>query len=173
MSAILPINLDDLLYCRGVESERVEFKASWDPQTTGHQVLRTICAFANDYHNLNGGYIVIGVGERDGRAAIPPSWLSAKEVDDAQRWIRGNCNRLDPPYAPILSPETVGDRLILVVWSPGSEMRFHRAPAARGEPGRYWVRIGSETVDAERRGDLLRGLIQQTARVPWDVRLRT
>ena len=170
MSAILPINLDDLLYCRGVESERVEFKASWDPLTTGLQSLRTICAFANDYHNLNGGYIVIGVGERDGRAALPPSGLSAKEVDEAQRWIRGNCNRLDPPYAPILSPETVGDRLILVVWSPGSEMRPHRAPAARGEPGRYWVRIGSETVDAEQRGDLLRGLIQQTARVPWDDR---
>ena len=46
MSAILPINLDDLLHCRGVESERVEFKASWDPSTTGVQVLRTICAFA-------------------------------------------------------------------------------------------------------------------------------
>ena len=63
MSAILPINLDDLLHCRGVESERVEFKASWDPETTGLQVLRTICAFANDYHNLNGGYMVIGVAE--------------------------------------------------------------------------------------------------------------
>lgn len=32
------------------------------------------------------------------------------------------------------------------------------------------VRLGAETVDAERRGDLLRGLIQQTARVPWDDR---
>ena len=68
MSRILPVNLDALLHCRGVESERVEFKASWDPGTTGIQVLRTICAFANEYHNLNGGYIVIGVGERDGRA---------------------------------------------------------------------------------------------------------
>ena len=79
MSTILPVNLGSLLYCRGVESERVEFKASWDPRTTGPRVLRTICAFANDYHNLNGGYV--GVGERDGRAALPPSGLSAKEVD--------------------------------------------------------------------------------------------
>ena len=52
MSTILPINLDALLYCRGVESERVEFKASWDPRTTGLQVLQTICAFANDYPEL-------------------------------------------------------------------------------------------------------------------------
>ena len=61
MSTSLAINLDDLLHCRSVESERVEFKASWDPPTTGPQVLRTICAFANDYHNLNGGYLAIGV----------------------------------------------------------------------------------------------------------------
>ena len=169
MSAILPINLDDLLYCRGVESERVEFKASWDPLTTGPQVLRTICAFANDYHNLNGGYVVIGVAEKEGRADLPPAGLSAEEVDAAQQWIRGHGNRLDPPYPPILSPETVGDRLILVVWAPASEMRPHRAPASDG-PSRYWVRLGSSTVDAERRGDLIRGLIQQTARVPWDDR---
>ena len=170
MSAILPINLDDLLHCRGVESERVEFKASWDPDTTGPQVLQTICAFGNDYHNLNGGYVVIGVGERDGRAALPPSGLSAGEVEAAQQWIRGNCNRLDPSYQPILSPETVEKRLVLVVWAPGSEMRPHRAPAPKGGSPRYWVRLGSETVDAEQRGDLLRGLVQQTARVPWDDR---
>ena len=53
MSTILTINLDDLLYCRGVESERVEFKESWNVHNTGPQVFRTICAFANDYHNLN------------------------------------------------------------------------------------------------------------------------
>ena len=170
MSAILPINLDALLHCRGVESERVEFKASWDPDTTGVQVLRTICAFANDYHNLNGGYIVIGIGESGGRAVLPPAGLSAEKVEAAQKWIRGNCNRLDPAYPPILSPETVGDRLVLVVWAPASEMRPHRAPAEDGGRGRFWVRLGAETVDAEQRGDMLRGLIQQTARVPWDDR---
>ena len=169
MSKILPINLNDLLHCRGVESERVEFKTSWDEHTTGPQVLRTICAFANDYHNLNGGYVVIGVGERGGRAALPPLGLSPEEVDAAQKWIRGHCNRLDPPYPPILSPEMIDDRLVLVIWAPASEMRPHRAPSHDG-PGRYWVRLGADTVDAERRGDMLRGLIQQTARVPWDDR---
>ena len=170
MSTILPINLDDLLRCRGVESERVEFKASWDPRRTGPQALRTICAFANDYHNLNGGYVVIGVGEQDGRAALPPTGLSATELDAAQLWIRGNCNRLDPPYQPILSPETVDDRFILVVWAPASETRSHRAPATGDRPSRFWVRLGAETVDAEQRGGVLPGLVQQTARVPWDDR---
>lgn len=170
MSAILPINLDALLYGPGVESERVEFKASWDEKTTGPQVLRTICAFANDIHNLNGGYVVIGVAERDGRAQLPPFGLSAEEVEAAQHWLRGQCRRLDPHYAPILSPETVADRCILVVWAPASDMRPHRAPAGDGKADRFWVRLGSETVDAERRGDLLRSLVEQTARVPWDDR---
>ena len=171
MSAILSINLDDLLHCRGVESERVEFKASWDAHTTGPQVLRTICAFANDLHNLNGGYVVIGVGERDGRAALPAAGLSAQEMEEAQRWILGNCRRLDPPYFPIPSPETVGGRLILVLWAPASDTKPHRAPQDGGVP-RYWVRLGSQTVDAERQrgGEVLRSLVQQTARVPWDDR---
>ena len=170
VSLILPINLDDLLHCRGVESERVEFKASWDPATTGYQVLRTICAFANDYHNVNGGYVVIGVAERDARAVLPPAGISEAEVEAAQKWIRGQCNRMDPPYPPILSPESVDGRTILVVWAPASEMRPHRAPSGDGKDRHYWVRIGSETVNAEQRGNLLQGLIQQTARVPWDDR---
>lgn len=80
MTKILPIDLDSLLYCSGIEPERVEFKELWDLDGIGPQVLRTICAFANDYHNLNGGYIVIGAGESDGRAALPPKGLSAEDV---------------------------------------------------------------------------------------------
>ena len=170
MSSILPINLEHLLACRGVESERVEFKASWDPKTTGPQVLRTICAFANDLHNLNGGYVVIGVAEQDGRAVFPPAGLAHGVVEAAQRWIRGQCNRLDPPYQPILSPERIADQLVLVAWAPGSETRPHRAPATQDGPPRYWVRLGAETVDAERRGNLLPSLTEQAARVPWDDR---
>ena len=66
MSAILPISIDDLLSGRSIESVRVEFKASWSPDTTGFQVLKTICAFANDHQNLNGGYVIIGVAESKG-----------------------------------------------------------------------------------------------------------
>lgn len=171
MTLILPINLEDLLHYRGVESERVEFKASWNEKTTGPQVLRTICAFANDYHNLNGGYVVIGVRERDGRAVLPPSGLSPEEIETAQKWIRGNSNRLDPSYSPILSPETIDGRQILVVWAPASDMRPHRAPGRGRQPPRYWIRLGSETVDAEQHGDMQQRLLEQTARVPWDDRL--
>ena len=170
MSKILPIDLDSLLYCSGIEAERVEFRESWDPARIGPQVLRTICAFANDYHNLNGGYIVIGAGESDGRAELPPKGLSTDDLAAAQEWIRGNCDRIDPPCSPILSPEAVDSRNLLVVWVPASETRPHGAPDRAGQPKRYWVRSGADTVDAEQCGDLLQGLIQQTASVPWDDR---
>ena len=168
MSRILPVNLNDLLHARTVESERIEFKASWNPDTTGHQVLRTICAFANDYHRLNGGYVVIGVAEREGRAALPPQGLEGTDVEAAQRWIRRRCTQIRPPYQPILSPKVVEGRPVLVAWAPGSDVGGHRAPKGpKGSSWHYWVRLGSDTVDAERAG-VLTALLEQARRTPFD-----
>ena len=61
----LPVNISDLLYQRIVESTRIEYKADWNPEP----VLHSICAFANDIDNCGGGYIVLGVEEKDGKAA--------------------------------------------------------------------------------------------------------
>jgi ATP-dependent DNA helicase RecG len=55
----LPINIEDVLHGQTVEWERLEFKQGWNPEA----VLHTMCAFANDFHNLGGGYIFIGVAE--------------------------------------------------------------------------------------------------------------
>lgn len=93
MSHILPVNIEDMLATRCVESSRVEFKASWDEVTTGHPVLKSICAFANDLYNLNGGYIVVGVAEQNGVAIRPVKGVDAQAIDSIQKWIRGNCNR--------------------------------------------------------------------------------
>ncbi|MFH1135522.1 MAG: RNA-binding domain-containing protein [Pseudomonadota bacterium] len=169
MSLILPINMQDLLHCRGVESTRIEFKAGWDVKITGRQVLKTICAFANDLQNLNGGYIVIGVAEDNGCAVLPPQGINPAELDSIQKWLRGNCNRLDPEYQPVFSPELVDGKTILVIWAPGSDTRPHRAPDGEKGEKKYFVRIGAETVDAEKSG-VLQDLLQMTARVPFDDR---
>lgn len=47
----LPINVDNLLHQRTVESERIEYKEGWNPES----ILHTLCAFANDFQNLGGG----------------------------------------------------------------------------------------------------------------------
>ena len=168
MSTILPVNLDDLLHQRSVESARVEFKASWN-EITGKQVLKTVCAFANDHQNLNGGYVVLGVAEQGGQAVLPPAGLRAEDIERAHKWLRGRCKGMDPSYDPIFSPELVEDRHILVVWVPASENRPHRAPDIDGK-WKYWIRMGVETVDAEKSGQLGM-LLEQTAPVPWDDRL--
>lgn len=48
----LPINIEDLLNKRKVESNRIEFKAGWNPD----KIYHTICAFATDFENIGGGY---------------------------------------------------------------------------------------------------------------------
>lgn len=55
----LPIQLDDLIQARTVEGIRLEFKATWDDMIK-QSATETICAFANDRLNLNGGYVILG-----------------------------------------------------------------------------------------------------------------
>jgi len=55
----LPINIEDLLGGMVVEGNRVEYKKGWNPDP----IYRTICAFANDFEDTCGGYVVVGVGE--------------------------------------------------------------------------------------------------------------
>jgi ATP-dependent DNA helicase RecG len=54
---MLPININELLEKNRIESNRIEYKQGWNPTAIYH----TICAFANDFENLGGGYIVVGV----------------------------------------------------------------------------------------------------------------
>jgi ATP-dependent DNA helicase RecG len=76
----LPIAITDLLHGHAVEWERLELKKGWNPV----DVLHTLCAFANDFHNLGGGYIVIGVAEENGRPVLPPEGLTPQEADSIQ-----------------------------------------------------------------------------------------
>src|SRR5205807_9012677 len=100
MSGKLPINLDELLRQRTVEGDRIEYKAGWNPDP----VIRTLCAFANDFENLGGGYIVIGQDcDPNGQPIFPPAGLPASQLDKIQRELLGFCNAIQPPYFPILS----------------------------------------------------------------------
>lgn len=53
----IPINIEELLRQQVIESTRIEYKSDWNPEP----VLHSITAFANNFDNLGGGYIVIGV----------------------------------------------------------------------------------------------------------------
>lgn len=168
---ILPISLDDLIHAKAVESARREFKKTWnDPIRDA--VIRTICAFANDLHNLNGGYIVIGVEDVNGMPVLPPIGLGGANLELIQKEIRGQCEKLDPKYQPVISPEIYAGSQIMVLWAPGGDVRPYTAPehGGKGAERKHYVRIGSETIEAK--GEILTQLMQLTARVPFDDRRR-
>ena len=84
----IPINIEDLLNKRRIESNRIEFKKGWNPA----KIYQTICAFANDFDNIGGGYILVGVEEENGIAKRPVQGLAEGELDSIQKAIIGYDN---------------------------------------------------------------------------------
>lgn len=84
----LPINVQDLLRQRTVEGERIEYKAGWNPDP----IIRTLCAFANDFENLGGGYVVIGQDcDANGQPVFPPTGLATNQLDKIQQELLAAC----------------------------------------------------------------------------------
>ncbi len=164
----LPINIKDLLTARTVEWERLDFKAGWNPVS----VLHAMCAFANDFHNLGGGYIIIGVAEENGRPILPPAGLPAGQLDAIQKEIVELGYRIVPYYHPIVAPCEVDGNQILVLWAMGGQTRPYKAPVslARGEREfAYYLRKGSVTVRARHQEEM--ELMTLAASVPFDDRM--
>ena len=102
MTSTLPINLNALLRQRRVEGDRIEYKAGWNPDA----IIRTLCAFANDFENLGGGYVVIGQDcNDDGTAVFPLVGLQENQLDLIQRELLQYCQMIQPTYFPVLSVE--------------------------------------------------------------------
>ena len=168
MTGTLPINLHDLLLQRTIEGERVEYKAGWNPQ----RVLHTICAFANDFHNLGGGYVVLGVEESDGLPVLPPRDIHPGRIEAVQNeLVRLGQSAIQPHYHPLTGVYEVEGRTILVLWVPGGETRPYKARVnltRGGTEWAYYIRRHSSTVRA--RGPDERELLSLAATVPFDDR---
>lgn len=165
VTSLLPIAIEDLLHARSVESERIEFKAAWCGPTKA-QIVRSVCAFANDLRNLGGGYIILGVSEGDDG---PRALGLDEDVDALQKDVLRHCEAIQPKYHPIPSPEAAGGRSLLVLWCPGGDHRPYEAPdGTRANHSALWVRKGPTTRKATPSDRQL--LLEQAARVPWDDR---
>ncbi|RPH33089.1 MAG: hypothetical protein EHM93_06635 [Bacteroidales bacterium] len=79
----LPISIDELLNGNTVEWDRIELKKGWNPES----ILHSLCAYANDINNWDGGYIIIGVEEENGCAKLPPLGLDVSQLDSRSRRI--------------------------------------------------------------------------------------
>lgn len=163
----LPINISELLKGTIVESDRLEFKAGWNPEA----ILRTICAFANDFNNFGGGYIIIGIEEKDGKPVFPPKGIDVEKIDTLQKELLRLCSYLKPAYTPIISLENYQQKNILVIWVPGGQTRPYSAPSTLGKDKeyRYYIRKLSSTIVAK--NEDLKELLSLAATVPFDDRI--
>ena len=120
----IPITIDKLLDDNVVEWARIEFKEGWNPETT----LKTIAAFANDIDNWGGGYIVIGVKEKDGRLSKPVKGLEVSQIDKIQKELLRYCKYIKPSYVPQSEPVDYDGKKLLLVWCPGGYDRPYTCP---------------------------------------------
>ena len=135
MSTKLPINLLDLLRQRTVEGERIEYKAGWNPDP----IIRTICAFANDFENLGGGYVVIGQDcDANGQPVFPPVGLADNQLDKIQQELLAACQLIQPPYFPVLSVHEIEGRKLVVLQAPGGMHCPYKAPASVSAKHKIW-----------------------------------
>ncbi len=170
MTNKLPLNLDDLLRQRTVEGDRIEYKAGWNPDA----VVRTLCAFANDFENLGGGYVVIGQDcDRHGQPIFPPVGLNDNQLDPIQRELLACCKQIQPAYFPIFSVEKYESRNLIVLWAPGGQNRPYKAPrsvTAKTKEYHYYIRRYSNSVELKSNSDDEQELLRLTASVPFDDR---
>ncbi|ETD72230.1 transcriptional regulator, partial [Pelistega indica] len=166
----LPININDLLANHSIESERIEYKEGWNPES----ILHTICAFANDFYNLGGGYIVIGVKEKDGIPQLPPVGLRSEQIDVIQKELVSlEKNAIQPSFNTLTATYNIQGKLILVLWVVGGEVRPYKAKKSLGKENKgwaYYIRKHTSTVVAT--GADEQELISLANSVPFDDRLQ-
>ncbi len=163
----LPVNIKNLVNGGSVEWERLEFKAGWNPEEIAH----TLCAFANDINNWGGGYIIVGVAEREGRPVLPPVGLQDNQLDAIQKKIVELGHQLQPVYLPIVQPYVLMNQSIVVIWVPAGDQRPYSAPSTQGGKAQrqYYIRAGAKSIVAK--GPQFQRLMDLTARIPFDDRI--
>lgn len=143
----IPVNVDDLINKRVIESTRIEFKADMNPTP----ILHSICAFANDIDNVGGGYIVLGVEEQDGSPLFPVKGIEQARIDSILKDLVGYCRLIEPLYNPIVEPVVYQGVYIIIIWVPGGHGRPYKAPKdVFGDKSNklYYIRKFSSTLKA-------------------------
>ena len=164
----LEISVEDLLNKRKIESDRIEFKAGWNPDDIYHSV----CAFANDYNNDGGGYIVVGVEEKNGVAVRPVKGISEYMLDEIQKEMLSYNNMISPPYFSKVIPLEVDGKWILVIVARTGQQRPYKSPehvtGKKDKKYNYYIRYLTSSVKANAEQE--RELINMSDQTPYDCR---
>ncbi len=143
----MPINIKNLINFRVMESNRVEFISGWNPTP----IIHSICAFANDIDNVGGGYIVVGVEEKDGTPVLPVKGIPHERVDGILKELIGLCHMIEPLYYPVVEPVLFQGKYIIVIWVSGGHGRPYKAAKdvhSDKSTKLYYIRKFSSTIVA-------------------------
>lgn len=172
---MIPLKIETLLEGRVVENDRVEYKTGWNH----NDIIHSICSFANDYDNTNGGYIVIGVEEKNGMPVFPLVGVSKENLDSVQQEIFQYCNMIVPRYIPrmeVVDYKNEGTYLIYLWCSAGDSGTYQAPKMVYVEKGlkadknlKYWIRPASLTTEAKQ--DEISELFDKFNSVPFDDRV--
>lgn len=164
----LEVNIEDLLKKERIESDRIEFKSGWNPDDIYHSV----CAFANDYNNMGGGYIIVGVKEKDGIAERPVKGIAENLLDKIQKEMLGYNNLISPAYFPKIVPTQVDNRWILVIVVRTGQQRPYKIPeyitSKKDRKYNYYIRYLTNSVKANLEQE--KELINMSDQTPFDCR---
>jgi ATP-dependent DNA helicase RecG len=162
-----PIDLKELAYR---ESEQVEWKEN---VADINDVIQTAVAFANDYSNLGGGYIVCGakeVKDEHGFQKMLLPGMTSQRLKEVEGKVLNACrDYVDPPIVPhtVQLPAETEDKRVLVFIIPATD---HAHSFRQQSTTTYYIRIGSNTCEA--RNGLLRELLVKKGKLPpWDRRI--
>jgi len=163
----LPININQLISGKTVEWDRLEFKRGWNPE----EIIHSLCAFANDINNWGGGYIVVGIDEKEGIPVLPPQGLAQNSLDSIQKELVNLYHQIEPMPQIITEPIEFQGKHILIIWVPGGNDRPYKAPTTLGEKGqkRYFVRRGSVSKIANSVEE--KQLLSLSETIPFDDRI--
>ena len=166
----IPVNIEELINKRIVESARIEFKSDFNP----NEIIHSVCAFANDIDNLGGGYIIVGVEEKDGSPVFPVKGIEQGRIDGILRELVGYCHCIEPLYNPVAEPVLFQGVYVIVIWVSGGYGRPYKASLdVLGKESRksnkyYYIRKFSSTIIAS--ADEEKELFYISTDIPFDDR---
>lgn len=167
------MNKIDLTELSKRESERVEWKEN---VADIEDVIKTAVAFANDYSNLGGGYIVCGAKEtkdEHGFQKLIQIGLTSDRLKEVEGKVLSDLREKTFPSIVTLTeeiPVTEGKRILVFIIPATSDAHNYRASGK--DTSTYYVRIGRETREA-RNGILRELLVKKNQIEHWDKRINS
>lgn len=153
----IKIMAHELLDKRNIENDYIEYKKS---DAFKDKILKTVCAFANNYMNREIGLLFIGVEEVDdkesGAKAVPVRPISGIDVDKIES-VENRLKKLISNIHPKPSYHLISDIIdekyyIILAVEPGSNGPYITSEKAENDkkinlkPARY-IRVSRDTVE--------------------------